>query len=229
MPAHVRRAEADRRGPNVSRLHCDRPARRRIVGMPSRRDVASASSVSASAAALVEPRLAAGQPSAFTGGQAGEAREIEGVRLRWCPPGRFVIGQPGERAGPPFRARRRSRSRSKRVLGGEASEATQGRVASRRRRRSRPAADRDASGSATTFPMSGSAFSRPRPALAERLTEPGAGAFAAARCPAHVGVHAADRGASGSTPAAPARPRRPRSATRSRPGRRSSTARTDAL
>ena len=34
------------------------------------------------------------QPPAFAGGQAGEPRVIEDVRLRWCPPGRFTMGSP---------------------------------------------------------------------------------------------------------------------------------------
>ena len=61
--------------------------------MPTRRDALRRIGL-ASAAALVEPRLAAMQPAAFAGGQAGEPRVIEDVRLRWCPPGRFTMGSP---------------------------------------------------------------------------------------------------------------------------------------
>ena len=61
--------------------------------MPTRRDALRRIGL-ASAAALVEPGLAAVQPSAFDGGQAGEPRVIEDVRLRWCPPGRFTMGSP---------------------------------------------------------------------------------------------------------------------------------------
>lgn len=35
-----------------------------------------------------------GDPSAFAGSKAGEEREIEGVKLCWCPPGRFTMGSP---------------------------------------------------------------------------------------------------------------------------------------
>jgi len=61
--------------------------------MPTRRDALRRIGL-ASAAALVEPRLAAMQPPAFAGGHAGEPRVIEDVRLRWCPPGRFTMGSP---------------------------------------------------------------------------------------------------------------------------------------
>jgi formylglycine-generating enzyme required for sulfatase activity len=61
--------------------------------MPTRRDALGRIGL-ASAAALVEPRLTAVQPPAFAGAQAGEARVIEDVRLRWCPSGRFTMGSP---------------------------------------------------------------------------------------------------------------------------------------
>jgi formylglycine-generating enzyme required for sulfatase activity len=32
--------------------------------------------------------------TAFTGAEAGDAREVAGVRLCWCPPGRFTMGSP---------------------------------------------------------------------------------------------------------------------------------------
>ncbi len=35
-----------------------------------------------------------GRPDAFPGAAAGEAREIEGLALCWCPPGRFRMGSP---------------------------------------------------------------------------------------------------------------------------------------
>ena len=34
-----------------------------------------------------------GKPS-FQNAKAGDAREVGGVKLRWCPPGRFVMGSP---------------------------------------------------------------------------------------------------------------------------------------
>src|SRR5437588_9259670 len=33
-------------------------------------------------------------PSTFAGFKAGEQREIEGIQLCWCPPGRFLMGSP---------------------------------------------------------------------------------------------------------------------------------------
>jgi formylglycine-generating enzyme required for sulfatase activity len=40
-------------------------------------------------------RLAAqGRPPSLTGGRAGDEIEIDGIRLCWCPPGRFLMGSP---------------------------------------------------------------------------------------------------------------------------------------
>src|SRR4029077_1842082 len=33
-------------------------------------------------------------PSAFAGSRAGEERTVAGVKLCWCPPGKFVMGSP---------------------------------------------------------------------------------------------------------------------------------------
>src|SRR5262245_55679764 len=48
--------------------------------------------------ALVAPAasglLQRGSPSPFRGSKAGEEREVESVRLCWCPAGRFVMGSP---------------------------------------------------------------------------------------------------------------------------------------
>ena len=38
-------------------------------------------------------------PSTFNGAKAGEERAVAGVRLCWCPPGKFIDGQPARRAG----------------------------------------------------------------------------------------------------------------------------------
>jgi formylglycine-generating enzyme required for sulfatase activity len=39
--------------------------------------------------------LLAGQsPTSFVGTKAGDARQVDAVRLCWCPPGRFVMGSP---------------------------------------------------------------------------------------------------------------------------------------
>jgi formylglycine-generating enzyme required for sulfatase activity len=35
-----------------------------------------------------------GAPSAFTGSKAGDEREVAGVKLCWCPAGRFTMGSP---------------------------------------------------------------------------------------------------------------------------------------
>jgi hypothetical protein len=32
--------------------------------------------------------------STFNGSKPGEAREIVGIQLCWCPPGKFVMGSP---------------------------------------------------------------------------------------------------------------------------------------
>ena len=34
------------------------------------------------------------EPTAFTGAKAGDEREVAGVRLCWCPPGKFTMGSP---------------------------------------------------------------------------------------------------------------------------------------
>ncbi|TMQ31780.1 MAG: hypothetical protein E6K70_22185 [Planctomycetota bacterium] len=34
------------------------------------------------------------EPSAFTGSKAGEEREVAGVKLCWCPAGKFTMGSP---------------------------------------------------------------------------------------------------------------------------------------
>jgi sulfatase modifying factor 1 len=33
-------------------------------------------------------------PSAFNGSKAGEEREVAGIKLCWCPPGKFIMGSP---------------------------------------------------------------------------------------------------------------------------------------
>ena len=39
------------------------------------------------------------QPASFVGTTAGQAREVDGVSLRWCPPGRFLMGSPENEPG----------------------------------------------------------------------------------------------------------------------------------
>ena len=38
--------------------------------------------------------LAVAQPESFLGSKAGEEREVGGVKLCWCPPGKFLMGSP---------------------------------------------------------------------------------------------------------------------------------------
>src|SRR6476646_4444583 len=33
-------------------------------------------------------------PTAFDGSKPGDEREVAGVKLCWCPPGRFIMGSP---------------------------------------------------------------------------------------------------------------------------------------
>src|SRR6516164_1101801 len=34
------------------------------------------------------------KPTAFTGSKAGDEREVAGIKLCWCPPGKFTMGSP---------------------------------------------------------------------------------------------------------------------------------------
>ena len=47
----------------------------------------------ATPAVIVEPNPTPGPP-AFAGTKAGEEREVAGVKLCWCPPGKFTMGSP---------------------------------------------------------------------------------------------------------------------------------------
>jgi sulfatase modifying factor 1 len=52
-------------------------------------------SLLATAAATVSRSVLAHQPhSSFRGRSGGEEREVDSIRLCWCPPGRFVMGSP---------------------------------------------------------------------------------------------------------------------------------------
>jgi formylglycine-generating enzyme required for sulfatase activity len=46
--------------------------------------------------APVNVQVAEPEPSAFIGSKAGDEREVVGVKLRWCPPGKFTMGSPPE-------------------------------------------------------------------------------------------------------------------------------------
>jgi len=45
-------------------------------------------------AAPVNFQVAEPEPSAFTGAKAGELRDVVGVKLCWCPAGKFTMGSP---------------------------------------------------------------------------------------------------------------------------------------
>jgi formylglycine-generating enzyme required for sulfatase activity len=44
--------------------------------------------------AALEPPTTAALPSSFNGTKAGDQCEVAGVQLRWCPPGKFIMGSP---------------------------------------------------------------------------------------------------------------------------------------
>jgi formylglycine-generating enzyme len=61
--------------------------------LTTRRSVLSAAVTGA--AVVLAPSLFARQPkTSFRGSRAGDSRELETVKLCWCPPGRFVMGSP---------------------------------------------------------------------------------------------------------------------------------------
>ena len=47
-------------------------------------------------------------PATFDGSKPGDEREVAGVKLCWCPPGRFLMGSPPDETE---RGRARTRSR----------------------------------------------------------------------------------------------------------------------
>jgi formylglycine-generating enzyme len=49
-------------------------------------------------ASLAAQRADVGAPGSFRGKSAGEARDIEGVSVCWCPPGEFMMGSPPDEA-----------------------------------------------------------------------------------------------------------------------------------
>ena len=46
------------------------------------------------ALALAAAGAAPGGPPPFHGAKAGDEREVAGVKLCWCPPGKFTMGSP---------------------------------------------------------------------------------------------------------------------------------------
>jgi formylglycine-generating enzyme required for sulfatase activity len=63
--------------------------------MPNRREfLRAATSVLAVGCSSI-----AAQGRSFRGTRAGEERVVDGIRLRWCPPGRFTMGSPPTEAG----------------------------------------------------------------------------------------------------------------------------------
>jgi sulfatase modifying factor 1 len=69
------------------------PSRRRFLA-----DLTGAAVGMAVARPIAQTPDASQQKRSFRGAKPGEQREVEGTRLCWCPPGRFVMGSPaGER------------------------------------------------------------------------------------------------------------------------------------
>src|SRR5215212_4049504 len=52
------------------------------------------SAVTGAAAVLCRSLLAGQSSPSFRGNKAGDAREVDGVKLCWCPAGRFIMGSP---------------------------------------------------------------------------------------------------------------------------------------
>ena len=69
----------------------------RFHHLRTRRDFLQA--VGGTCALTLRTRVVATQPRTFAGARAGEQRVIEGIRLCWCPPGRFLMGSPPDEAG----------------------------------------------------------------------------------------------------------------------------------
>ena len=61
---------------------------------PGRREFLKSLATATSAVAVSRA-----QESSFRGGKAGEDRVLDGIRLCWCPPGRFVMGSPPTERG----------------------------------------------------------------------------------------------------------------------------------
>ena len=65
--------------------------------MPSRRDFLQTVGATSALALAGVARIRL-QPRTFAGSHPGETRIVEGIRLSWCPPGRFVMGSPPDQA-----------------------------------------------------------------------------------------------------------------------------------
>jgi sulfatase modifying factor 1 len=66
---------------------------------PTRRRFLTRLTGAAGLVATVPRGAAARQARAISGASAGEERIVEGVKLCWCPPGRFVMGSPAQERG----------------------------------------------------------------------------------------------------------------------------------
>jgi formylglycine-generating enzyme required for sulfatase activity len=66
--------------------------------MTSRRDFLNAVGIAGAGMLLSGPAAALQRP-AFAGARAGDERTVAGIRLCWCPPGRFVMGSPPTEVG----------------------------------------------------------------------------------------------------------------------------------
>src|SRR3954449_7447996 len=74
--------------------------RRRLPRFVKRLLIVSAFAVDAFAGRPIAPATLADDPARttavapFEGSKAGDEREVCGVRLCWCPPGKFLMGSP---------------------------------------------------------------------------------------------------------------------------------------
>ena len=67
--------------------------------MPDRRDFLHAAAYAAASVCGLGCSTTAAQGRSFRGDRAGEQRVVDGIRLRWCPPGRFTMGSPASERG----------------------------------------------------------------------------------------------------------------------------------
>ena len=57
------------------------------------------SALAAATVAAARPLLARQPPASLRGRNAGEERQVDSIKLCWCPPGRFVMGSPSNETG----------------------------------------------------------------------------------------------------------------------------------
>jgi sulfatase modifying factor 1 len=67
--------------------------------MPNRRDFLRAAASAAGSGLALGCTTMAAQGRSFRGARAGDSRVVDGIQLRWCPPGRFTMGSPATEVG----------------------------------------------------------------------------------------------------------------------------------